>query len=129
MMTDPIADMITRIRNAYLVKKLEVCVPYSKIKLSIAELLVRNSYLAKAETKLARPPYLLLTLKYYNGQPAMQYIKRISKPGGRVYVKSSDIKEVLNGLGISVLSTPRGILTNTEAKQAKVGGEVICEIY
>lgn len=129
MMTDPIADMLTRMRNASLVKKLEVCVPYSKIKLSVAELLVRNSYLAKVETKQAGRPYLLITLKYYNGQPAMQSIKRISKPGSRVYVKSSDIKRVLNGLGISVLSTPKGLMTGSEAKQANVGGEIICEVY
>lgn len=130
MMTDPIADMLTRIRNASLVHKKEVAVPFSKIKMTIANLLVREGYLVKAEHKdKEKPSYLLLTLKYEQGQPAIGYLKRISKPGNRFYVKSDEIKPVLNGFGLAVLSTPKGILTNKEAVREKVGGEVICEIY
>ena len=86
-MTDTIADMLTRVRNASLVKKAEVCVPYSKIKLNIANILVNNSYLAKAELKKEKHPYILLGLRYNSGQPAIQHIKRISKPGRRYYIK------------------------------------------
>ncbi|MFH1291584.1 MAG: 30S ribosomal protein S8 [bacterium] len=129
MMTDPIADMLTRIRNTSMIKKREVCVPYSKIKLGIAKVLVDNGYLESVEEKKSVHPYIFLVLKYDNNQPAMQYIKRISKPGRRVYVKASEIKKVLNGLGISVLSTPKGLMTGLQAKQQKIGGEIICEVY
>lgn len=129
MMTDPIADMLTRIRNASLVHKHEVEVPYSKIKMSIASILLKHGYLAKVEEKKEKHPYILMTLKYINGQPAVNHIKRLSKPGHRFYVKNDDIKNVLNGFGISILSTPKGLLTNDEAEKAQVGGELICEIY
>ena len=128
-MTDPIADMLTRIRNASMIKKREVCVPYSKIKLGIAKVLVDNGYLELVEEGKDVHPYLSIVLKYHHGQPAMQHIKRVSKPGRRVYVKSDEIKEVLNGLGISVLSTPKGLMTQIQARQQKVGGEIICEVY
>lgn len=129
MMTDPIADMLTRIRNASLVHKHEVEVPYSKIKMSIASILLKHGYLAKVEEKKEKHPYILLTLKYTGGQPAVSHIRRVSKPGHRFYVKNGDIENVLNGFGIAILSTPKGLLTNDEALEAKVGGELICEIY
>ncbi len=129
MMTDPIADMLTRIRNASLVRKKEVSVPFSKLKLALANILVREGYLTKAEMQKDVHPYILLTLKYANNQPAIQSITRVSKPGHRCYVKKEEIKQVLNGFGLSILSTPRGILTNKEARAARVGGELICEIY
>ncbi len=129
MMTDPIADMLTRIRNASLVHKKEVILPYSKIKLAIASILVKEGYLKKAEEKKDVHPYILLTLQYNSGAPAVNFIKRVSKPGHRRYVKKEDIEKVLSGFGVAILSTPKGLLTNIEARQENVGGELICEIY
>lgn len=135
-MTDPIADMLTRIRNASLIRKTEVQLPYSKIKLGIANILVKEGYLKKAEES-SQPapsgngtlPYITLTLQYHGGMPAITHIKRISKPGHRRYIKKDEIEKVLSGFGVAILSTPKGLLTNTEARKAEVGGELICEIY
>ncbi len=129
MMTDPIADMLTRIRNASLVHKKEVVLPFSKIKLAIANILVREGYLKKVEEKKDVHPYLLLTLQYHNGAPAVTVIKRVSKPGHRRYVKKDEIERVLSGFGVAILSTPKGLLTNEEARKEQVGGELICEVY
>lgn len=128
-MTDPIADMLTRIRNAYLVHKKEAIFPYSKIKKSIADILVREGYLGKAELTTDQNPAILVTLKYDSGQPAIHSLKRISKPGARYYVKAKEINKVLNGFGLSILSTPRGVVTGGEAQSQRVGGELICEVY
>ncbi len=128
MMTDPIADMLTRIRNGYTVRKSEVTMPFSNIKMAIAEILVREGYLDKAE-KSTDGRQLMLTLKYINKTPAVHEINRLSKPGNRCYVGKGKIKDVLNGLGLSIISTPRGLMTNREAKEAAVGGELICEVY
>ncbi|PIT87956.1 MAG: 30S ribosomal protein S8 [Candidatus Magasanikbacteria bacterium CG10_big_fil_rev_8_21_14_0_10_40_10] len=130
MMTDPIADMLTRIRNASMARKKEVVLPFSKIKLAIAELLVKNDYLQSAVKKEdGIHPYILVNLKFVNKQPVIQHIKRVSKPGKRVYVKCEEIKQVLNGFGISLISTPKGVMTNKQARADKLGGELICEIY
>jgi small subunit ribosomal protein S8 len=129
MMTDPIADMLTRIRNASLINKKEVTLPYSKIKFGIANILVKHGYLEKAEEKKDVHPYILLTLKFHSGTPAITSIKRISKPGHRKYVKRDDIDRVLSGFGVAILSTPKGLLTNDEARKEQVGGELICEVY
>lgn len=129
MMTDPIADMLTRIRNASLVHKKEVSIPFSKIKMAIANILVREGYVAKAEETKGKPAFIVLTLKYQDKTPAIQHLGRVSTPGHRRYVKMGDIASVLNGFGLSILSTPRGVLTDKEAKAANVGGELLCEIY
>ncbi len=129
MMTDPIADMLTRIRNASLINKKEVVLPFSKIKFGIANLLVKEGYLKKAEEKKDVHPYILLTLQYHGGTPAITHIKRISKPGHRRYIKKDDIEKVLSGFGVAILSTPKGLLTNEEARKHEVGGELICEVY
>ena len=129
MMTDPIADMLTRIRNASLVKKKEVSIPFSKIKLAIAAILLREGYIAKVEEAKSKPAFIILTLKYGDGFPAIQDLKRVSTPGSRRYVKKSEIKKILNGFGLAILSTPQGLLTDKEACKANVGGELICEIY
>lgn len=129
MMTDPIADMLTRIRNASMVRKSEVIVPFSKIKMSIASILVREGYLAKAELIEDKKPQIAITIKFEGKEPALQSLKRISKPGHRAYVKSTELAKVLNGFGVAILSTPRGIMTDKEAKKAKVGGELLCEVY
>ena len=128
-MTDPIADMLTRIRNASMVNKKEVMIPYSKIKMEIAKLLVESGYLREAEEKKDQKPYILIKLKYDNKQPAITHIKRVSKPGRRIYVKSAEIKDVLNGFGISIVSTPQGLMLGEKAKEAKMGGELLCEVY
>ncbi len=126
MLTDPIADMLTRLRNGSAVNHRSVTIPYSKLKKSVLDLMVVNKIIEKVETvKDGTFPELkanLLADKKLN-------IKRISKPGQRIYVKSSEIRPVRNGLGISILSTPSGILTNREAVKQKVGGELICEVY
>ncbi|TAN34066.1 30S ribosomal protein S8 [Patescibacteria group bacterium] len=129
MMTDPIADMLTRIRNASMAKKKEVVVPFSRLKMNIAELLVKHGYLQKAEEKKEKHPFIVLVLKYNNSQPAISSIKRVSRPGQRQYIKKDEIKPVLEGFGLAILSTPKGLLTDKEARQGKVGGEVICEVY
>lgn len=129
MMTDPIADMLTRIRNASLIHKKEVVLPFSKIKFGIANLLVKEGYLKKAEEKKDVHPYILLTLQYHGGVPAITHIKRVSKPGHRRYIKKDDIEKVLSGFGVAILSTPKGLLTNEEARKHEVGGELICEVY
>lgn len=130
MMTDPIADMLTRIRNASMIHKPEVVLPFSKIKLAIAKILVREGYLTRViENKEGSKGHLVLDLKYDDGQPAIHTLKRVSRPGHRKYVKSAEMKSVLNGYGFAILSTPRGVMTDKDAIKAKIGGELICEIY
>lgn len=129
MMTDPIADMLTRIRNASLVHKKEITLPFSKIKMAIAAILVREGYLVKTEEVKGMPRTLVLTLKYTDRVPAIQSLKRVSTPGHRRYVKKDEITSVLNGFGVAILSTPQGVLSGKEARAANVGGELLCEIY
>jgi small subunit ribosomal protein S8 len=129
MMTDPIADMLTRIRNASMVHKKEVVVPFSKIKKTIAEILARSGYLERIEVTADKKPTLIITLKYHGRTPAINSLDRVSKPGHRRYVKSTEIGKVLNGLGTAILSTPRGVMTDADAKANKVGGELLCEVF
>jgi len=129
MLTDPIADMLTRIRNASMAHKKETAMPFSKLKLAIAEILVREGYVLKAVVSEENPKNLVVVLKYNHGAPAIQSIVRLSTPGHRRYVKKSEIKAVLNGYGLSILSTPAGIKTNKEAIKENVGGELLCEVY
>lgn len=129
-MTDPIADMLSRLRNASLVHKNEVAVPYSKIKMEIARLLVRAGYLINVvKTGDERKPEITLSLKYEGRQPVFSHLRRISTPGHRRYVKTGEVGRVLNGFGLSIISTPKGVLTDAEARKAGVGGEIICEVY
>ncbi|HLC90104.1 MAG TPA: 30S ribosomal protein S8 [Patescibacteria group bacterium] len=133
-MTDPIADMLTRIRNALAVRKPEVVLPFSKMKFTLAKILVETGYIGKAEVleKAASEKSfneIKVTLKYLGSEPAIRNLKRISRPGRRVYAKTDKLPTVLNKLGIAIISTPRGIMTNKEARKKHLGGEVICEIY
>jgi small subunit ribosomal protein S8 len=128
-MTDPIADMLTRIRNAYMVRKQTVLIPYSKIKFAIAGNLKKAKYIVDVEEVEDNFKNIKITLKYSNNKPAITNIKRISKCGQRVYVSRDEVPRVLNGLGVAVLSTSKGIILSTEAKKLGVGGEIICEIY
>lgn len=129
MMTDPIADMLTRIRNAARVRKTEVAMPFSKLKLAIARILEREGYLAKVEERAIPARQLVVYLKYVGGAVTVQSLTRLSKPGHRRYVKKDEIGKILNGFGLAILSTPRGLVTNTEAKKLGVGGELICSVY
>ncbi len=143
MFTDPIADMLTRIRNAQMIKKPEVFLPYSKLKLNILKLLENEGWISNVEVvkgiptkskkiseeKNLRFDRIKLNIIYTNNQPKIKSLKRISKPGRRIYVTKDDLPSVLNGWGIAVISTPKGLMTNKQAKKENVGGEVICEIY
>lgn len=127
-MTDPIADMLTRLRNAALASKVEVNVPFSKVKFAIAKILEKEKYLAAVEI-VEDKTEIKITLKYEDEKPVISMIKRMSKVGRRVYAKKDELPRVLNGLGIAILSTSKGIMTNREAKHLGLGGEVICEVY
>lgn len=131
MMTDPIADMLTRIRNAVNVEAPSVDMPYSHFKHEICKVLVDEGYLVQFEVLEAKPQNKLrLQLRYGpDGEKAIQKIRRISKPGCRVYKSSDELRPVLNGLGISVLSTNKGVISDRKARAQKLGGEVVCEIY
>lgn len=136
-MTDPIADMLTRIRNASAVNKQEVVLPMSKIKYNIAKILEKEGWVSEVgaiKTKSKKNgsavfDEIKISLKYKNGKPSIESLKRISKPGRRVYVSKKELPRVLNNLGIAIISTPHGVMTNKEARKKGVGGEVICEIY
>jgi len=131
MMTDPIADMLTRIRNAVRVERPHVDLPLSKVKCGLAEVLKREGYIWDWETIQAQPAsHLRIHLKYGpNGERVIRHLRRVSKPGRRVYSGATKLKPVLNGLGISVISTSRGVVSDREARQRKLGGEVLCEVW
>lgn len=130
MTTDPIADMLTQIRNALQVKKSEVVLPYSKVKHDIASILAREGYVGPVQKVDEGYGWLRIVLKYEpNRQPSIASIKRISKPGRRVYAAKEKLPWVLNNYGVAIVSTSRGIMTNREARRKRVGGEVICEVY
>lgn len=130
MPNDVISDMLTRIKNGYMANKVKVVAPWSKAKEELGRLLLKNGYLSKVETENeGAKKILMLTLLYHQGRPAMTEVKRVSKPSLRVYVRKNDIKQVLGGNGISVISTPKGLMTNREARKTGFGGEVWCEIW
>lgn len=126
MITDPIADMLTRIRNAHLALHKEVSVPRSKLKASIADILKEQGYVNDVTLE---EQHIKILLKYAKGTPAIAGLKRISKPGRRVYVGNGQIPKVQNGLGICIISTSRGLLDGQTAHAQKVGGELLCEVW
>jgi small subunit ribosomal protein S8 len=129
-MTDPIADMIIRIKNALLVRHESVEVPHSKMKAALAKLLVDSNYLESVEVKDIKPQaVLLLKLRYVGKSPAITDVKRLSKPGRRVYAPAHKIPRALGGYGLTLVSTSRGILTDTQARQQNVGGELLCQVW
>lgn len=128
-MTDPIADMLTRIRNAQMAGIKHVEIPFSKIKRDIANLLVKEGYVLDVKESGESQRLLVIGLKYEGRKPYIQSIKRESKPGHRVYKKSTEMPKVLNGYGIAIVSTSHGLMTNKEAREKGVGGEVICSVY
>lgn len=131
MVSDPIADTLTRIRNGYLAGSGSVAMPWSKLKQSLVELLVKKHYLESSQITedAGKHKILNLKLRYDHKQPAVTSIKRISRPSLRVYVNKSNLPRVLGGMGIAVLSTPQGLLTDKEARGKGLGGEVICEVF
>lgn len=131
MMTDPIADMLTRIRNAVGVERPYVDMPISKVKRGLADVLKREGYIWDWQELEAQPvTQLRIELKYGpNGERVIQRIRRISKPGRRIYTKAKDLKPILDGLGISIISTSRGVVSDREARQRNLGGEVLCEVW
>lgn len=133
MMTDPIADMLTRIRNAVRIEHPEVNMTLSKVKRGVAEVLKREGYIWdwREENEEGAPSkQLMLQLKYGpNGERVIRHIRRISTPGRRVYSRANGLRPVLNGLGISIISTSRGVISDREARQRNLGGEVLCEVW
>ncbi|MDO4587463.1 MAG: 30S ribosomal protein S8 [Planctomycetia bacterium] len=131
MMTDPVADMLTRIRNALKVEHETLDIPYSRMKQGIVEVLKREGYIWDYIVIESKPFNLIrVQLKYGpNGECVIQRIRKISKPGRRLYSSPNDLRPVLNGLGIKILSTNKGIISDREAKTQNVGGEVICEVW
>jgi len=126
-MTDPVADMLTRIRNAQAVGKTTVNVPASKLKSSIAQVLKDEGYIdAFALRENEGKPQLAISLKYYAGHPVIERIERVSRPGLRIYRGRDDIPKVMNGLGIAIVSTSKGVMTDRKARAAGIGGEVLC---
>jgi small subunit ribosomal protein S8 len=126
-MTDPIADMLTRIRNAQMVEQAVVAMPSSKVKLAIAKVLQDEGYIDAFKVSSDEiKPVLEIALKYYAGRPVIEKIERVSKPGLRIYKSKDDIPRVMNGLGIAIVSTSHGVMTDRKARATGVGGEVLC---
>ena len=126
-MTDPISDMLTRIRNAQMVQRTVVSMPSSKLKVAIAQVLKEEGYVEDfAVRPNAGKPELDISLKYYAGAPVIEKIERVSRPGLRIYRGRDDIPKVMNGLGVAIVSTSRGVMTDRKARATGVGGEVLC---
>jgi len=126
-MTDPVADMLTRIRNAQMATKVFVSMPSSKLKLAIAKVLKDEGYIESFVVRAnGVKPELDLELKYYDGYPVIERIDRVSRPGLRVYKGKDDLPRVMNGLGVAIVSTPKGVMTDRQARAGNMGGEIIC---
>jgi small subunit ribosomal protein S8 len=128
-MSDPVADMLTRIRNAHMVDKKEVNIPASSLKSAIASVMQQEGYIESFSVDgEAASKTLTIKLKYYDNKPVIDSLQRISKPSLRVYVKSTEMPSVMNGLGIVIVSTPKGVMTGQNAAAQNVGGEVLCSV-
>ena len=129
-MSDPIADMLTRIRNAQLAEKASVSMPSSKLKVAIAAVLKDEGYVEDfAVRQNDAKATLEIGLKYYAGRPVIERIERVSKPGLRIYKGCDDIPRVMNGLGVAIVSTPKGVMADHSARDSNVGGEVLCTVF
>ena len=130
-MTDPVGDLLTRIRNGQRARKNAVSTPASKLRSGVLDVLQREGYIRGYSQHELRPGIseIEIELKYYEGDPVIREIKRVSKPGRRVYSGIKDLTRIYNGLGIAILSTPRGVLSDTEAREHNVGGEVLCQVF
>jgi small subunit ribosomal protein S8 len=129
-LTDPLGDMLTRIRNGQQARKDSVTTPGSKLRQRVLDVLQREGYIRGWTTEeVAGHDGIRIELKYFEGQPAIKHVARVSKPGRRVYSGSKELPRVRNGLGITIVSTPRGVLSDAEAREANVGGEVLAEVF
>jgi len=129
-MTDPLGDLLTRIRNGQSARKDSVVSPGSKLRAHVLDVLQREGYIrGYSEEEVGRHPGLRIELKYFEGAPAIQHVARVSKPGRRVYSGSKELPRTRNGLGITIVSTPRGVLSDAEARTQNVGGEILAEVY
>lgn len=128
MMTDPIADMLTRIRNAQAASKSDVLMPSSKLKISIAKVLKNEGYITDYEADGAVKPTLTVRLKYFEGQPVIDEIKRVSRPGLRIYKNKDELPKILNGMGVAIISTSAGVMSDRQAREKGRGGEILCTV-
>ncbi len=128
--TDPVGDLLTRIRNGQRARKDSVLTPASKLRARVLDVLQREGYIrGYSEEQMGPAAGLRIELKYFEGQPAIKHVARVSKPGRRVYSGSQELPRVMNGLGITIVSTPRGVLSDAEAREQNVGGEVLAEVF
>ncbi|MGF1477178.1 MAG: 30S ribosomal protein S8 [Geminicoccaceae bacterium] len=130
-MSDPLGDMLPRIRNGQMARKGRINSPASNLRANVLDVLKREGYIRgyEADEMAAGKRELAIELKYQNGQPVIRELRRVSKPGRRVYAGVKDLPKVYNGLGIAILSTPRGVMSDSEAREAHVGGEVLCTVF
>ena len=128
--TDPLGDLLTRIRNGQRARKDSVLSPSSKLKTRVLDVLQREGYIrGYSDEQMGPAAGVRIELKYFEGQPAIKHVARVSKPGRRVYSGSTELPRVMNGLGITIVSTPRGVLSDAEAREQNVGGEVLAEVF
>ena len=128
--TDPLGDLLTRIRNGQRAKKDSVLSPASKLRVRVLDVLQREGYIrGYSEEQMGPAAGVRIELKYFEGQPAIKHVARVSKPGRRVYSGSTELPRVMNGLGITIVSTPKGVLSDAEAREQNVGGEVLAEVF
>lgn len=125
-MQDPIADMLTRIRNGQAANKVAINMPSSKLKVAIANVLAAEGYIESVKVLEGAKPELEITLKYFQGKPVVESIQRVSRPGLRIYKRKDELPKVMGGLGVAVISTSKGVMTDRAARQAGLGGEIIC---
>jgi len=129
-LTDPLGDMLTRIRNGQRARKDSVLTPASKLRARVLDVLQREGYIrGYSEEQMGPAAGIRIELKYFEGQPAIKHVARVSKPGRRIYSGSQELPKVRNGLGITIVSTPRGVLSDAEAREQNVGGEVLAEVF
>jgi small subunit ribosomal protein S8 len=129
-MQDPVADMLTRIRNGQMAEKKNITMPASKMKSAIAQVLVEEGYVSSFDAgEVDGKPALTIELKYFNGKPVIEVIKRISRPGLRIYKAANDLPSVNGGLGVAIISTNKGLMTDRAARALGVGGEIICNVF
>jgi len=127
-MQDPIADMLTRIRNGQAANKVAISMPSSKLKVAIANVLAAEGYIESVKVLEGTKPELEITLKYFQGKPVVESIQRVSRPGLRIYKRKDELPKVMGGLGVAVVSTSQGVMTDRAARQAGLGGEIICYV-
>mgnify|MGYP000864189055 FL=1 len=127
-MQDPIADMLTRIRNGQTANKVAISMPSSKLKVAIANVLAAEGYIESVKVLEGAKPELEITLKYFQGKPVVESIQRVSRPGLRIYKRKDELPKVMGGLGVAVISTSKGVMTDRAARQAGLGGEIICYV-